>query len=204
MKKLNKIFLIFGILSLVLFGGCMSAPIGNTDADGNLNVTVVNPTYENEALIEIDWTHFKAHEGKHFYLRDYYTLGNGATRNIVIYTGDMEAHLLPTITANDGAINVSMFENPTIASNGTEIVYYNSNYNYGDLNGLTIYNGATVSNLGDFKGRSYIGSGRSFGGVIRAENEIILKANTTYVFQITNQITTDNIIDVVLDWYEDD
>ncbi|MFO7814989.1 MAG: hypothetical protein R6V14_04545 [Halanaerobiales bacterium] len=191
-EKENKNFVPYIILILtILMAGIISSSPS------------LNPTYEDEALIGIDWVHFKLHEGEHYYLRDYFTLGGRETVNIVIYTGENEAHLLPIITANDGAINVSLYENSIITSNGTEIIYYNSNYNYGDLDGLTIYDGAVVSNFGDYKGRSYIGSGRTYGGVIRAENEIILQPNTTYVFQITNQITNNNVIDIILDWYED-
>lgn len=207
MKKI--LFILLGLF-LILFSGCSSVGVSFVDSDSlatalnntTIKTNITSPTYEDKALILMAWEEMQIHEGKHFYKREYFPLAGSSTLNVLIYTGEQEAHFLPAISGNDGAINVSFWENPTVTTNGTLVPYFNSNYNYNDTNGLTFYRGGSVSALGTFKGRNYVGSGRTYGGTIRATDEIVLKPNSTYLMQIGNQIVTSNVIDCVFTWYD--
>jgi len=185
----KKIFLMLGVLCLLLFSGCVASSS--------------NPTYEDEAIIGIDFPHFKTHTGDHFYKKDYIALSNGATLDILLITTDNAPHFLSFFVGNDAGINVTLYQSTTISNNGTELLYFNSNFNYNDTNGIKIYRDPTITNLGTFKGKNYVGSGRKLGDEIRADDEIILKPNTTYLYRITNQGVISNNVDYGFYWYDD-
>ena len=47
-----------------------------------------------------------------------------------------------------------------------------------------------------------IGAGKLVGGTSRNDNELILKQNTLYLLEITNNVVGNNVITQLFDWYE--
>lgn len=182
-------------LFLVFISGCSSTNVAVLDNK--------NPIYEDEALIGIDFAHWKTHEGEHYYKRDWFTLSGSSTMSVIIYTSNETAHMLPQFIGNGGAINVTLYSNTTVSNNGTLVPYFNSNFNYPDTNGITMYRNPTIINNGIFKGRSYAGQAQKIAGEIRGNSEIILAPNSVYMFKVTNQAATSNIISCNFDWYDD-
>jgi len=202
---LNKNILMITILtiSLLFISGCVA---GN---DNNSNETIIyKPTYEEKAIIGIDFAHWKAHEGGHYYKREYFTLSkeddSGAVLNTLLITGNNSVHLLPQFISNDAPIEVIFYKFSEVSNNGTPVLYFNSNLNYNDTNGLKIFTNPTITNVGTYGGKNLVGSGNKIGGDIRGNSELILKPNEKYIFRITNKGSVSNIVNCNFDWYDED
>ena len=187
-------------LFLLLISGCSDTNISIVDQPLDVNITSQN--YEDGAIIITDFAHAKAHDGEHFYKRDYFTLAGSSTLDVIIYTSNKTAHMLPQFIGNSGAISVILYSDTNVSNNGTLAPYYNSNFNYNDTNGLTIYRAPTVVSVGNERGKNYAGQAQKISGEIRGNSEIILKPNSIYMFRINNEAATTNIITCNFDWYD--
>lgn len=198
---MSKFSLIIISLSLLLFAGCSTSSIAIIDEPLTVNNT--GQTYEGEAVIGIDFAHWKAHKGEHYYKRDYLTMPGSSTLDIIIYTSNAKAHFLPQFIGNSGAISVELYSDTIISNNGTAVNYSNSNFNYNDTNGLRIFRSPTVVSVGNSRGKSYSGQSQKISGEIRGNSEIILKPNSVYMFRVHNEAATSNILTCNFDWYDD-
>jgi len=204
---MKKLILITIIGLLMFFTGCSGVDVAITEptslANAFNNITlktnVTNPTYEDIALVQTDFVHWKTHIGDHYYIRDYTSLGGSSTVDILFITNNSDVHLLDGFKAASGAIEVILYDNVTVSANGTLINSSNSNFNYPNFNSVKAYLNPTVTTLGEVKSRDYTGEGQRTG----EDNKRILKANSTYLFRINNIATTSNIIDYNFYWYDE-
>ena len=197
MLYMKKILAISTLLVLLLFSGC-------TYVD-------TSPTYEDEAVIGIDYAHYKIHEGEHYFHMNFVDLSINAVRDIRITTGDNTkySHFLFYLDA-ETETEWLFYENSTIITPGTNMTLRNNNRNSNKTSSMTIdyidngnlagANADTTVSADDRLLGGLLGSGKT-GGVQQRENEIILKPNTTYTLRLI--ANTAGFTDYLFEWYED-
>lgn len=159
-----------------------------------------------ETLITTDYSHHEIHDGNHYVVHINKDVANGGTYNIAFTTPDTttQCHMEFMVTT-EGEADVILYEGITSFGSGSAFTPINSNRNSTNTSVLTDMEVDTTAVVGSptTLGHAVIGSGRSFGGTVRGENEFDLKRNTKYLLLITNQITgSPNETNISLVWYE--
>ena len=157
------------------------------------------------ALSIIQYEHHEIHEGNHFFYADGITLAAAAKQQYMITTPNtlVFPHLLFSITGGLG-ITITIDEAGDRVGTTLQTVY-NSDRN--SLNAATtiIHKGTGGGSTDGTEIATFaIGSasvGGKIGGGIRASEEIILKRNTKYIFEIASVANANNIA-VYFTWYE--
>ena len=168
------------------------------------------------ALLTVTVEHHEIHCGDMYTAHHVEDLGNGATPNHLIITPDWGdpvngndpfgnqgvkvAHLTGEISG-EAETSFMFFESPTVTANGNAVASNNRNRNSSNTDYLTIYEGATVSATGTELEHVKFGSGRGIGGSISRSEEWILKNNTTYLLQVTNDTALANYHTLRLQYY---
>ena len=201
---------------------------GITTAHTGDDVVVVKADGMTNALVGIDYAHHEIHKGSSFTAYYAVTTDANATAKSGLYIktpaagGDL-CHAIVSFSAS-AAANFSICEAPTIAANiGTHTaVPYNRYRDSTETSG--VISNATAPLAGKFTtlteaqiqgdatwatgtvlrtGPLQIGVGpKPAGGKDRDTQEYILKANTKYVFLITNTASNANAHLIQVDWYE--
>jgi len=153
-------------------------------------------------LITVDFPHHEIHEGDHYMSGGTVTLGLGGVLDVLVTTPDTTkwAHLEGLVNSS-GAANVLFYEGATVSDNGSTALAVNRNRNSENTAAVIISTGPTVSSPGSVLYPSLMGVGQNSGGLIRSEDEFILRQNTLYVIRITSEAAS-NRINWRLDWYE--
>lgn len=180
------------------------------------------------AIVNIDHAHHGIHEGDSF--TAYYTRTTAATNGhrsgIYLKTplaGYKLLHMVVSFSCSTPA-DFSICEAPTIAANvGSHGVAIYNRYR-DSVKASTVYDNATVPavnkittltevqiagdgtwNVGTVIRTAPLNAGNGpfvAGGSSRDSQEYILKANTKYVFLLTNTTADANIHHILIDWYE--
>ena len=166
------------------------------------------------ALITIPVEHHEIHCGDSYEFSHIADLGNGGVLDVLIIvpnegvTGepglqqDVKQYHFKGRVVSEFEANVQFYEDTEVSDNGTGINVYNRNRNASDYTDfLGVYHTPTVTSAGTLLETNRIGSARSSGGQATRADEWILKDNTIYLLRITNNVTTDNYIDVHIDYY---
>ena len=182
---------------------------------------------DTNTLVTMDLGHHEIHEGDSF--TAYYTVTTAATAahrsGLFIKTpvSPKQVHLVASF-ASSAAANFSICEAPTIAANvGTAAVAIYNRYR-DSTNTSGCYDNATtpaVNKYTTLTEAQIAGDGtwatgtvirtepltlgtapKPAGGASRDTAEYILKANTKYVFLLTNTTVTANTHFILIDWYE--
>ena len=164
-----------------------------------------------DVLMTIDLAHSKLHEGDHYEYTEFFSLGDGNEKELIIITPNTTkwAHMLFNVI---GALHttVEIFEDTTWASTGTDFSakIMNNNRNSSNESGLEIRGkGATGTDAdlifsSQFGNDSGVGANRLVsGGTARGDAERILKQNSKYLLTITS-LSAVNELAIVLSWYE--
>lgn len=160
------------------------------------------------ALVAISPEHHEIHCGDSYecsYIED---LGNGATRDILIVVPDEEGegqtqklyHLLGMVSV-EAETTIRFYEGPTFSAAGTAIDVFNRNRNSSNADLLAVTYGPTITGTGTQLQVDKLGSGKSIGGTASRQEEWLLKNNTAYLLRVTNDTTSNNFIDVKLNYY---
>ena len=213
MKKL-----LFSILVLLIVPVLVLA--GQTERDFDTG-TVVWPQYYNgtnfkhpridastKTIMVISYAHHEIHAGSSYEaIYNQTNVDSGETLAVTFQTptGSALCHVWAEVIASAES-GVSLFESPTVLSNGTYVANYNANRSSSNTSGTTIrYNAgvqaATGTNLWP---HIVIGSSSNkgtVGGGTRALNEKVLASGTTYVYIVESR-QADNEITVWLHWYQ--
>jgi hypothetical protein len=154
------------------------------------------------ALEVLNYAHHEIHGGSAYTACKIFTLGVGATDNILIVTPNTTkwAHFTFSVVS-DAVVQVDLYE-ATGLTGGAALTAYNRNRNSSNSSGLTLTS-TTTGGSGDgtliwtFKA----GANKA---VVQSETsdrlEFILKQNTAYQLKITGANT--DIVTGLLDWYE--
>ena len=162
-----------------------------------------------KALKSIDVAHNEVHRGVLF-SADYVAtgVGNNASVDVLFVVGDdVDAHFVFDISAG-GAVQVYLYEAPTISAAGTAVTAYNLNRTSANVPASTVTHTPTVTATGTttiVNGR-YLAGGASaqtrIGGGLRPGIERLLAGGETYLLRVTNVSGSAITISAACEWYE--
>lgn len=197
--------MIISLITLILFSGCsnITVPTYPTDDEDNINISINSPVDLTTGAIEtIDYAHHEIHEGSSYMISGEQILGNGATYTYIFDTNNMSGkwvHILLNVRGV-GEGNAILYENITYVG-GTPNGVKNRNRNYPNDNQLIVTEGATLLTSQVVVLEEHFGAGKNLGGENRNTDEIILRTNETYAYQITSE-TNSNDMSWIYNWYE--
>ena len=175
---------------------------GNTGHNLKVSVDQIEPT--TNSVQTIPYSHAELHSGSHYFSKTFFTIPNSATQDIIIITPDTArwAHFIVEVAPQDGAAEIQVYEGTTVSNNGTIDNIRNRNRNYSDNNTTLVYYTPTITSVGNLLEKEWVGSGKVYGGSVRDAEEKIGKQNTIYLLRVINRTTSDNHVNVKVDWYE--
>lgn len=163
------------------------------------------------ALTTIEEEHHQIHAGTHFKCSDYYAsvAVYGSSANNIKYVQvsapntSVEPHMQWEIYPLSGEAVVEVYEAATLSSSGTSVTAINNNRRVTTTPTVKIKNDSSmsISSAGTLLFKEAVGNAFT-GGKARAENELILKKNTKYLFAIKNLSSAAQDINWQFSWYE--
>lgn len=174
-----------------------------------------NIDYSTNDYVGIDHEHHEIHEGDHFYITNYATVGSGIGSSLWfgLITPNTNKWVHFTYTVQGTLVTTTkLFEGCTNISGGTILSGLNSNRNVSTIPTLqvrtnpsvsgTTYNSGTIISARSFGISTGAGAAKTeFGGESSRAYELILKSGTNYLVQITSN-TDANLITYDGRWYE--
>jgi len=136
----------------------------------------------------IERAHHAIHDGNHYFIAGYDELDTGDT-TIFAVTAPSSAkriHMTFAYSANK-SYTLQVYEDADVTG-GSSATLVNNDRNSANTSELTVVKNPTVNDLGNLLEEVKIGpSGKKFSGTedINRENEMILKAGSTYIYKIT-------------------
>jgi len=197
MKKI----ILFLLLSFII-------SFAQTAHNGNGERVYLKVDNSTHALNMIDYEHHEIHSGSHYFIATSDTMASGDTLffEVVVPDTTREAHFLFTYTSS-GLLKANVREGTTITG-GDTLTTYNSNRNSSKSSMLTIVGGGQAACNLDSAGTALLslihGSSDNknpFGGSGGRGSEIILKNNTSYVFEFISG-ADNNYFMGEAEWYE--
>ena len=168
-----------------------------TDSSGN-EVTVTD-----NALVTMSRLMSSVHNGNHYFVKGYITLGNGEDIDfaVTVPAGNTDIHMRFKVVGNDGPMTMVVKEGATIDAAGSAVVARNNNRNSTNTSALTIQTDPTYTDEGTEIGSTYSGALKQ-AGLVENDEGIILKAGYTYIFRMVNELANNNNIDYLGVWHE--
>lgn len=151
----------------------------------------------------IDTEHREIHEGHHFFNSIYIPLAGSGVLDLVIETGNKNAHVTFDINSADAGFVFTTYEGVTANADGTLQTLLNNRRESLEVSSLAMRLNPTSVVPGSNVIRSglYGTAGGTAGSVSRG-NEVIFKKNTKYLLRVTNLSTSINNINITHNWYE--
>jgi len=153
------------------------------------------------------WEHVKVHEGKIFTASHKESgIANSASHDLLIKVpAGVRMHLrFFEIKTTDNPCDILLYSGPTTSADGNAVTAHNSDHDSDTSATVTIFEGPTVSAVGDEKHTDLIVAGKNAGGSFSdsGSEETILSAETNYLLRVTNNTggAMDALHKVV--WYE--
>jgi len=172
-----------------------------------LNYKALNSVYlSNDKVVTIDYSHEQIHKGNFFFLSNYSDLGIGDEVVFGIMPPNASSNKLVDFNF---AVNFEyngeliFYENCNF-DNGVLLKTNNINRNSGNLAETKIYFNPNIISSSEILLNDIKGSGKFTGGKSGDYPELIFNQNKTYCIRIINQVTSDNIVDWFLNWYEEE
>jgi hypothetical protein len=154
------------------------------------------------SVITIGPAHHEIHEGKHFYVKGFVDLINQDSLLFLFIVRGVPAHVFFIIKPQDGEGIITLYEGSTYSDSGDLCTSFNRDRGSANVATVTCTTDPTITDYGTAIYPAMVGSGKTFGGEIRGENEIIGDTITTYLLVLDNNTTSGNVIDYLVDWYE--
>jgi hypothetical protein len=152
----------------------------------------------------IDIEHGKIHDGNHYYVENFVSIGNGATYEFLIVapsptpkihvTWEVEFQLESTVTVTEAV---------TVAGNGTTVTLLNNDRNSSNTPSVEMYHTPNTPAGGAVISRGRKGDGQRAGGLLRSERERIYKTNAKYLVSIENHGATSSLTNYLFNIYEE-
>lgn len=156
----------------------------------------------NELPIETHTEH-AIFEGRGYVLSGRATMSTGSSIYLQGCAQDKAIHFENfVLDLSATPFDVNFYESPTITNNGTQIYGKNTERNFADNHSLILFYDSTFTHNGTFiQGMSAYG-GNNLIGSVGMPSEFILKINTCYLFEITNN--DGNNVDITYNflWHE--
>ena len=176
---------------------------------GRVNLTGYNGTKWREVRIDtstrslqtIEYEHHEIHSGSHFYLGSYFSLANAATSTILAVVPNVEKvpHLIFELGGTQGT-TFQIYEDAG-GSGGTPLSSENNNRASANTSSVVLSANVSITTAGTLFYAQSVGAGRTGGSIQRAK-ELVLKADTGYLFLFTNQSSSVNLVNYIGEWYE--
>ena len=158
-----------------------------------------------EGLVTLGVEHHEIHEGKHFFVQNYYSIdGLGTEKEFILVTPNTStlAHMLLNVET-EAEFTVDFYRFPSFSSVGTPLNIINNNDNSSITPTLIAGEDPTLSTDGTLMFSKILGSGNKIGGLGRQTNEIVLRKNTSYLLRFTKNAAGTDWIDLNMFWYEE-
>ena len=162
-----------------------------------------------ETLQTISFAHHEIHEGHHFYAYKSASITNAQVLTLALSL-DSDAkqfHMFMEFNVAT-ACSIDVLEDVTSFAGGVAFTILNNRRDHQSLkaSGASCLVGHTGSDLITPTGGTEIyaqslGAGNRAGGALGHDAEMVLKANSKYLFRITNGTTTQGVT-IILQWYE--
>jgi hypothetical protein len=155
--------------------------------------------------ITIESLHEVIHRGVAFTFSEIRAVNNGASNNTLILTGANNPHFRYYIGSDRGPINIFLFEGTVVNNNGTALTIFNAARNANILPTASLFNNPTIANDGTQIDVGIIpGTVSNRTGAPRDLPffEWILRANTRYMLRTTNGSGAQADINLNFFWYE--
>lgn len=188
-------------------GSANTLPFSVNPDNGAVYSAIVNPIDDvSGAVTTIDFAHHEVHDGDHFFVDGFGTVGVGTSIDFTIVTPNTTrwSHMLFNIETTQPT-EIYIYEANNLGTGGTAATPINNNRNSLGTSTLVIKQGQTVGTLGTLLSSKAVGApgvaGKSSGGMASRVDEMILKQNSNYLYRITSRGGT-NIISYQGYWYE--
>ncbi len=151
--------------------------------------------------------HAEIHEGKHFFVNGFVVLTTGASLDFGFTTPTSAAGVAHLTFQIQGAFNTEFYVyEDAVFSGGAAVTVYNNNRNSVNSTGMTLVSDPGINTTGTLLESAAGGSAGGFfspgqSALASREKELILKANTDYLFRMTSQAAS-NTISYGSQWYE--
>ena len=164
------------------------------------------------ANANMDLNHNKIHDGLHYYISEYITLGAGAVGDFVLEVGAHDVHFVFSVGSDIAGFIVQTYEDVDADEDGTPYAILNNCRPRALLNpclDVLRYNPSNIVTAGKLRLRNTkIGEGgtpstRTGGSLIRSD-EVVLTKNIKYLLRITNLSSANNDINVSMSYYHGD
>ena len=134
-------------------------------------------------------------------------VANDANADLIFEVGSIESHTVFTVQTEGGAHGF-IYEEPTVtAATGITAIIKNANRTTGDSGAPVALQGPTITDLGTLIFEWFIpggSGGNANGGDASRDSELVLKANTKYLFRLTNKKGNAADMSIALHTYEHD
>ena len=157
------------------------------------------------AMSSLSWEHHEIHEGDHYFVNGYTTLGSGDSIMFEISTPNSTkwTHMVFDVISS-GILETRVYEGGTVTGR-TAITPQNNNRNYANASIDTVgsVTFAQVSSFGTCIDSLKVGSagGSKFGGTVSRSKENVLKQDETYIYIFISGGAA-NIVSFQAGWYE--
>ncbi len=155
-------------------------------------------------LTFIDYEHHEVHAGSHFFIKTWTDMtGSAAVKYFHFKTTDSTKwiHARGSITTED-EFRVEIYEDATIATNGTQVYPKNNNRNSTTSASLLCYVDPSVTSDGTLIWDAIVGAGKAIGISSQVGYEIVAKQNSSYLWKITKNNAGTHYIDLDFWFYE--
>lgn len=157
---------------------------GRMLAEGDVLVNVVDPY---GALRTVDHVVANLHAGDLFWHSSGNSLATATSAYLLFITGAMEVHMVyNTLKTDNAPVAIEFYEGCTVSANGFALPVYNKNRNSTMVAQSLVYGGPTVVTPGTLLSADVIYGGNKDASATGLPNEWLLKANTKYLFKVTN------------------
>lgn len=158
-----------------------------------------------DSLSVLPIEHKEIHEGHHFFIQNYASVANGASREFIITTPDTTnlSHFNYKVDVEDDTTFI--VTQGVVSSGGTTIIPINNDLNSGNASTLVWVHTPTSSSGGSVIAQQRLGLGlgvNTMGGIVRSDGEVILRRNTKYSIKITNNAGQAKKVNWTFWWYE--
>ena len=173
--------------------------------DDEVNVVALRADDVTHSLMVINHEHHEIHEGTTFRYSDSLIMASAATQVYLITTPNTTKWAHFTLDIDGSAITAVDVYEGSDRSGTTLQTAYNANRNSNNINTTIIHkdiSGGTTdgTKIYGYKSGSSSNQSRS-AAIVDHDSEVVLKQNTKYLVRITSG-TTDNLVNVLFNWYE--
>ena len=207
MKSDSNIFIFLGLVLLSVSILFVANSVRLSYVVGG-ELEIIEPLDDNTgALLQIGYEHHEIHQGTHFYVCGFETLGDEDNADFSFVTPYTLKQVHMTFYISGTSETQLLVYEDSLFTGGTNVTVFNNNRNSTKISNSSINMNPTINDTGNLilsesSGKAGTTPSRAnFGSLISRERELVLKEGTKYLFRIKSK-DSDNIISYCAEWYE--